>query len=160
MKGLQCSLSPLPPYVPATCAAREKFGWEADKADVELAPVLEAAARQTTQTRITQYAFSQRFAKIRSKRLQQAVQSITGRHNPDIMYADVSELPDLPSYTDDGDKEAGQAGCGAAGVDADARDAQQAAAGRGKHKTGKHSAKRVRGAGRGSDASAPARCLL
>lgn len=62
--------------------------------------MLSSYAERTTQLRIDQFlTHKQRFAKIRSKRLQQAVTAIvaaTGSDvNPDLFYASTEHLPDL-----------------------------------------------------------------
>jgi DNA excision repair protein ERCC-5 len=50
---------------------RDRFGWPSDKVDELLVPVLQAYDRKQTQLRIDQFlSFSQRFAKIKSKRMQ------------------------------------------------------------------------------------------
>ncbi|KAL2645532.1 hypothetical protein R1flu_013119 [Riccia fluitans] len=68
----------------------EKFGWSKDKADELLLPVLKEFDRHETQTRLDSfYHFSQRFAKIRSRRIQRAVTGITGHRSEELM-----ELPD------------------------------------------------------------------
>ena len=58
---------------------RSKFGWDVAKVDETLQPVVQAQATGQTQLRMEQFlSFNQRFAKIKSKRLQQAVARITG----------------------------------------------------------------------------------
>eukprot|EP00252_Welwitschia_mirabilis_P021245 TRINITY_DN5382_c0_g1_i1.p1 TRINITY_DN5382_c0_g1~~TRINITY_DN5382_c0_g1_i1.p1 ORF type:complete len:1520 (-),score=430.47 TRINITY_DN5382_c0_g1_i1:9-4568(-) len=69
----------------------EKFGWVKEKADDLLLPVLKEYDRHETQLRLESfYTFSERFAKIRSRRIQKAVTGITGRRS--------SELMDLPPH--------------------------------------------------------------
>eukprot|EP00879_Flechtneria_rotunda_P022958 GHRR01024267.1.p1 GENE.GHRR01024267.1~~GHRR01024267.1.p1 ORF type:complete len:445 (+),score=191.78 GHRR01024267.1:668-2002(+) len=82
---------------------RERFGWDQAKVDDLLLPVLRSYGQRSSQMRIDQYlTHKQRFAKIRSKRLQQAVAKITGVEvNPDLFYAEVGHLPDLPKHGDD-----------------------------------------------------------
>ncbi|BFI28307.1 DNA excision repair protein ERCC-5 [Marchantia polymorpha subsp. ruderalis] len=64
----------------------EKFSWGKDKADELLLPVLKEHDRRETQTRMdSYYHFSQRFAKIRSRRIQKAVTGITGRRSDELM---------------------------------------------------------------------------
>ncbi|KAL3698871.1 hypothetical protein R1sor_012947 [Riccia sorocarpa] len=64
----------------------EKFGWNKEKADELLLPVLKEYDRRETQTRLDSfYHFSQRFAKIRSRRIQKAVTGITGRRSEELM---------------------------------------------------------------------------
>lgn len=63
---------------------RDRFGWTEDKVDSLLVPVLQAYDQRQSQLRMEQFLqFNQRFAKIRSKRLQQAVAGITGAAVPD-----------------------------------------------------------------------------
>jgi DNA excision repair protein ERCC-5 len=85
----------------AMSACRDSFGWDKVKADDVLKPVLTSYAERTTQLRIDQFLTSkQRFAKIRSKRLQEAVTAIvasTGSDvNPELFYASTEHMPDLP----------------------------------------------------------------
>eukprot|EP00878_Enallax_costatus_P008635 GHUV01009029.1.p1 GENE.GHUV01009029.1~~GHUV01009029.1.p1 ORF type:complete len:245 (+),score=75.32 GHUV01009029.1:556-1290(+) len=79
---------------------RERFGWEQSKVDELLLPVLRSYSERSTQMRMDQFlTHKQRFAKIRSKRLQQAVAKITGVDvNPNLFYAEVRHLPELPSH--------------------------------------------------------------
>ena len=71
-------------YQPAgsfTCEpyCRDKFGWAPNKVDELLSPVLKAYEQRSSQLTMDQFlSFNQRFAKIRSKRLQKAVTAITG----------------------------------------------------------------------------------
>lgn len=79
---------------------RDAFGWDGSKADDVLKPVLASYRERTTQLRIDQFlAHKQRFAKIRSKRLQQAVTAIVASAgadvNPELFYAATEHLPDL-----------------------------------------------------------------
>ncbi|GAB2276559.1 hypothetical protein Dimus_011279 [Dionaea muscipula] len=56
----------------------EKFGWGGPKADELLLPVLKEYNKHETQLRLEAfYTFNERFAKIRSKRIKQAVKGIT-----------------------------------------------------------------------------------
>ncbi|XP_002967370.2 DNA repair protein UVH3 isoform X1 [Selaginella moellendorffii] len=65
----------------------EKFGWTKEKADELLVPVLKEYDRHETQLRIDAfYSFNQRFAKIRSSRIQKAVSGITGQTLPEMIY--------------------------------------------------------------------------
>lgn len=58
---------------------RDKFGWASNKVDELLSPVLKAYEQRSSQLTMDQFlSFNQRFAKIRSKRLQKAVTAITG----------------------------------------------------------------------------------
>ncbi|GMH07966.1 hypothetical protein Nepgr_009806 [Nepenthes gracilis] len=57
---------------------REKFGWDSQKADELLLPVLEEYNKHETQLRLEAfYTFNERFAKIRSKRIKQAIKGIS-----------------------------------------------------------------------------------
>ncbi|KAL8471410.1 hypothetical protein ACS0TY_028897 [Phlomoides rotata] len=57
----------------------EKFGWGASKSDELLVPVLKEYNKHETQLRLEAfYTFNERFAKIRSKRIEKAVKGITG----------------------------------------------------------------------------------
>ncbi|GFH19022.1 uncharacterized protein HaLaN_15909, partial [Haematococcus lacustris] len=67
---------------------RERFGWPTDKVDELLVPVLQSYDQRQTQMRMDQYlTFNQRFAKIKSKRLQAAVTKIAGRIDPEMTIA-------------------------------------------------------------------------
>lgn len=69
----------------------EKFGWAKEKSDELLLPVLKEYDRHETQLRLEAfYSFNERFAKIRSRRIQKAVTGITGRRS--------SETMDLPPH--------------------------------------------------------------
>ncbi|CAM0871652.1 unnamed protein product [Alopecurus aequalis] len=58
----------------------ERFGWNKDKADELLLPVLKEYNKHETQLRMEAfYSFNERFAKIRSKRVQKAIKGITGK---------------------------------------------------------------------------------
>ncbi|XP_058188296.1 DNA repair protein UVH3 isoform X2 [Rhododendron vialii] len=58
----------------------EKFGWNTQKADELLLPVLKEYNKHETQLRLEAfYTFNERFAKIRSKRINKAVKGITGK---------------------------------------------------------------------------------
>ncbi|MCO5586794.1 hypothetical protein L7F22_040736 [Adiantum nelumboides] len=71
----------------------ERFGWNKSKSDELLVPVLKEYDRHETQLRLEAfYSFNQRFAKIRSKRIQKAVTRVTGRLS--------SELVDFPKADD------------------------------------------------------------
>ncbi|WOL06745.1 DNA repair protein UVH3 isoform X1 [Canna indica] len=57
----------------------EKFGWTNQKADELLVPVLKEYNKHETQLRLEAfYTFNERFAKIRSQRIKQALKGITG----------------------------------------------------------------------------------
>lgn len=65
---------------------RDKFGWDVEKTSELLDPVLKAFDERLAQRRIDEYlSLSQRFAKFRSKRLQLAVERITGNAIPDLV---------------------------------------------------------------------------
>lgn len=77
-------------------ACRQYFGWDRAKADDLLQPVLSSYAERSTQLRIDQFlTHKQRFAKIRSKRLQQAVTAIVAASgsdvNPELFYANTDD---------------------------------------------------------------------
>uniref|UniRef100_A0ACD5TVH4 Uncharacterized protein n=1 Tax=Avena sativa TaxID=4498 RepID=A0ACD5TVH4_AVESA len=58
----------------------ERFGWNKEKADELLLPVLKEYNKHETQLRMEAfYSFNERFAKIRSKRVQKAIKGITGK---------------------------------------------------------------------------------
>uniref|UniRef100_A0A0A9BDF9 DNA-repair protein UVH3, putative n=1 Tax=Arundo donax TaxID=35708 RepID=A0A0A9BDF9_ARUDO len=62
----------------------ERFGWGKEKADELLLPVLREYNKHETQLRMEAfYSFNERFAKIRSKRIKQAIKGITGKSFPD-----------------------------------------------------------------------------
>ncbi|CAD7696364.1 unnamed protein product [Ostreobium quekettii] len=65
---------------------QDRFGWDKAKVDELLVPVLRAHDQRTAQLRIDSFLqFRQRFAKIKSRRLQKAVTGVAGGgHNPDI----------------------------------------------------------------------------
>ncbi|KAL8159752.1 hypothetical protein V2J09_001289 [Rumex salicifolius] len=63
----------------------EKFGWASQKADDLLLPVLNEYNKRETQLRLEAfYSFNERFAKIRSKRVKQAVKGITGNESVEL----------------------------------------------------------------------------
>lgn len=97
---------------------RERFGWDQTKIDELLLPVLRSYSERSTQLRMDQFlTHKQRFAKVRSKRLQKAITAITGVEvNPDLFYAEVRHLPELLSYqgTDEGEQQASKEGRAAA----------------------------------------------
>ncbi|XP_042009529.1 DNA repair protein UVH3 isoform X1 [Salvia splendens] len=64
----------------------EKFGWGASKADELLLPVLNEYSKHETQLRLEAfYTFNERFAKIRSKRIEKAVKGIAGSKSSAVM---------------------------------------------------------------------------
>eukprot|EP00775_Hariotina_reticulata_P011343 gene11343-11492_t len=77
---------------------RERFGWNDTKIDELLLPVLRSYGQRSSQMRIDQYlTHKQRFAKIKSKRLQQAVAKITGVDvNPELFLAQAGHIPEEP----------------------------------------------------------------
>ena len=76
---------------------KEKFGWEADRAERTLQDVLkhwEEHKRQRLMTEYVQASYQQRFAKVGSKRLKRAVQHLSG--------ADAANDVSLGQESDDG----------------------------------------------------------
>lgn len=75
----------------------ERFGWNKEKADELLLPVLKEYNKHETQLRMEAfYSFNERFAKIRSKRIQKAIKGITGK-----TFSETDELnQDSPSTSD------------------------------------------------------------
>ncbi|XP_073261818.1 DNA repair protein UVH3 isoform X3 [Populus alba] len=71
----------------------EKFGWNFQKSDELLLPVLKEYNKHETQLRLEAfYSFNERFAKIRSKRIKKAVKGITGNQYSDMMDDPVEEV--------------------------------------------------------------------
>lgn len=67
------------------------------KADELLLPVLKVFDERQSQLTMDSFLhFSQRFAKIRSSRLQKAVAGIARTHNPDLHFADTSSPDPKP----------------------------------------------------------------
>lgn len=65
---------------------QEKLAFTREKADELLLPVLKVYESHETQLRLEAfYTFNQRFAKVRSKRIQKALTGITGKSNSEIM---------------------------------------------------------------------------
>ncbi|XP_020092237.1 DNA repair protein UVH3 isoform X2 [Ananas comosus] len=63
----------------------ERFGWNSQKADELLVPVLNEYNKHQTQLRLEAfYMFNERFAKIRSQRIKKAVKGITGGRSSDL----------------------------------------------------------------------------
>ncbi|KAJ3688064.1 hypothetical protein LUZ61_017228 [Rhynchospora tenuis] len=63
----------------------ERLGWNQQKADELLLPVLKEHSKHETQLRLEAfYTFNERFAKIRSQRIKKAIKGITGSAFPDI----------------------------------------------------------------------------
>lgn len=85
---LRCTCRPL-----RSLWHRERFGWDERKVEDLLGPVLTSYSQRGSQTRIEQFlSFRQRFAKIRSRRLQRAVAAITGgAADPELFYAPLDE---------------------------------------------------------------------
>ncbi|KAF3628664.1 DNA repair protein UVH3 [Capsicum annuum] len=72
----------------------EKFSWSSQKADELLVPVLKEYNKHETQLRMEAfYSFSERFAKIRSKRIKKAVKFMTGNKSSDLMEGNVQDAP-------------------------------------------------------------------
>ncbi|KAL0021716.1 hypothetical protein WJX79_006455 [Trebouxia sp. C0005] len=72
----------------------DKFGWQQDRADELLVPVLKAYDDNQTQMTLDSFlSFSQRFAKIKSRRLQKAVAGITGVANSEMTFGDEIQDP-------------------------------------------------------------------
>nr|GMC59385.1 DNA repair protein UVH3 isoform X1 [Ipomoea batatas] len=64
----------------------EKFGWTVQKTDELLTPVLKEYNKHETQLRLEAfYAFNERFAKIRSKRIKKALKGMTGNCSLELM---------------------------------------------------------------------------
>lgn len=64
----------------------EKFGWGSKKADEVLLPVLKEYDKHETQLRLEAfYAFNEKFAKIRSKRIKSALKGARGNRSQDVM---------------------------------------------------------------------------
>ncbi len=81
---------------------RETFGWAPQKTDEQLLPVLRKLASNQTQTTLESYMISYhdnvKVAKIRSKRMRDAVQGLTGREDvSDVALVDGEEVvPEVP----------------------------------------------------------------
>lgn len=72
----------------------EKFGWSSRKADELLVPVLKEYNKHETQLRLEAfYSFNERFAKIRSKRINKAVKYMTRNKSSDIIDGCVQDAP-------------------------------------------------------------------
>ncbi|GAQ89269.1 putative Xeroderma pigmentosum group G protein [Klebsormidium nitens] len=72
----------------------ERFSWRKDKSDEILQPVVKAFDAHESQTRLESFfGFSQRFAKIRSKRIAKAVTGITGKKNAELMADEMEAAP-------------------------------------------------------------------
>eukprot|EP00873_Tetraselmis_striata_P028365 jgi/Tetstr1/448629/TSEL_035874.t1 len=83
-----------------------KFGWLPDKANELLSPVVKAFDERETQLRVDQFfAYSQRFAKIKSTRLQKAVRGTARAPNPHLELKD-DELSASPSPAAKGKRKA------------------------------------------------------
>ncbi|GMH40145.1 hypothetical protein BSKO_08049 [Bryopsis sp. KO-2023] len=73
----------------------ERFGWDYGNVDELLVPVMKAYDQRQTQLRIDSFiSFRQRFAKIKSKRLQKAVAGITGAENEEIALGQAEAPPE------------------------------------------------------------------
>ncbi|XP_004233336.1 DNA repair protein UVH3 [Solanum lycopersicum] len=74
----------------------EKFGWSSQKADELLVPVLKEYNKHETQLRLEAfYSFNERFAKIRSKRINKAVKYMTGNKSSDLMDGSAQDAPGI-----------------------------------------------------------------
>ncbi|KAF3597065.1 hypothetical protein DY000_02025713 [Brassica cretica] len=72
----------------------EKFGWNGKKTDDLLLPVLKEYEKRETQLRMEAfYSFSERFAKIRSKRIKKAVKGIGGGLSSEVVDHTLQEGP-------------------------------------------------------------------
>lgn len=72
----------------------EKFGWDGKKTDDVLLPVLKEYEKRETQLRMEAfYSFSERFAKIRSKRIKKAVKGIGGGLSSEVVDHTLQEGP-------------------------------------------------------------------
>ncbi|CAH8349286.1 unnamed protein product [Eruca vesicaria subsp. sativa] len=72
----------------------EKFGWNGKKTDDLLLPVLKEYEKRETQLRMEAfYSFSERFAKIRSKRIKKAVKGIGGGLSSEVVDHALHEGP-------------------------------------------------------------------
>ncbi|RID59977.1 hypothetical protein BRARA_F03166 [Brassica rapa] len=72
----------------------EKFGWNGKKTDDLLLPVLKEYEKRETQLRMEAfYSFSERFAKIRSKRIKKAVKGIGGGLSSEVVDHNLQEGP-------------------------------------------------------------------
>ncbi|KAF8096701.1 hypothetical protein N665_0303s0025 [Sinapis alba] len=72
----------------------EKFGWNGKKTDDVLLPVLKEYEKRETQLRMEAfYSFSERFAKIRSKRIKKAVKGIGGGLSSEVVDHTLQEGP-------------------------------------------------------------------
>jgi DNA excision repair protein ERCC-5 len=77
---------------------RINFGWQTDKTDEHLLPVLKIYdERQTQATMDTFLSFKQRFAKIRSKRLQKAIAGVSKRRSDQIMLNEETSKEKAPT---------------------------------------------------------------
>nr|VDD38674.1 unnamed protein product [Brassica oleracea] len=74
----------------------EKFGWNGKKTDDLLLPVLKEYEKRETQLRMEAfYSFSERFAKIRSKRIKKAVKGIGGGLSSEVVDHTLQEGPGI-----------------------------------------------------------------
>ncbi|XP_031479392.1 DNA repair protein UVH3 [Nymphaea colorata] len=85
----------------------EKFGWANQKADELLLPVLKEYNRHETQLRLEAfYTFNERFAKIRSQRIQKAVKGLTGKRSSHLM-VDSGTVEDDRAMASEGNGDSG-----------------------------------------------------
>ncbi|CAI0455887.1 unnamed protein product [Linum tenue] len=74
----------------------ERFGWNVQKSQELLLPVLKEYNKRETQLRLEAfYTFNERFAKIRSKRIKKAVKGITGKSSSTVLDDVPEEAPEL-----------------------------------------------------------------
>ncbi|CAI0455650.1 unnamed protein product [Linum tenue] len=74
----------------------ERFGWNVQKSQELLLPVLKEYNKRETQLRLEAfYTFNERFAKIRSKRIKKAVKGITGKPSSTVLDDVPEEAPEL-----------------------------------------------------------------
>jgi DNA excision repair protein ERCC-5 len=70
----------------------ERFSWAKDKADELLLPVLKEYDRRETQLRLEAfYSFNQRFAKVRSTRIQKALRGTSGQLSEELTHIPLSQ---------------------------------------------------------------------
>ena len=77
-----------PDYNLLRALCREKFCWDSAKTEQILAPVIKACEEREVQLRLDSFVtFSERFSKIKSKRMQQVVRKQVGHVNPELVPA-------------------------------------------------------------------------
>jgi hypothetical protein len=115
--------------------------------------VLNAYGERSTQLRIDQFlVHKQRFAKIRSKRLQQAVTAIVASGgsevNPELFLASTEHLPDLQAGAQDGEDSGEPEAAAAAGASSPNTDGGSRGRGRGRGGSRGRGGRGCRGGGR------------